>query len=142
MLPRADGMRGFRLDDGTDTDGNPRTDRLGISCSQVSKDRAEELGLESGVGLEVMDVAPGSIAGVLGLRQGDVVTEINGTTIRSADDVKKVLADRAKDGEVAVVVQGEDGDRRTLTWKPKAADKKSADASEKSSSAKRGSRDL
>jgi hypothetical protein len=138
LLPRADGSRAFRLEDGTDADGNPRTDRLGISCRQLPKDRASELGLDAGNGLEVMDVVPGSIASLLGLRQGDVVTEINGATVRSADDVKKVLADRAKDGEVAVSVVGDDGDRRTMTWKPKAAD-----ASEKPSGKKqRGSRDL
>ena len=136
-IPRTDGLRAFRMDDGTDADGNPRTDRLGITCSQLSKERAEELGLDAGAGLQVMEVVPGSIASILGLRSGDVVTEINGTTIRSADDVRKVLADRSKDGEVAVVVLGEGGDRRTMTWKPKASD-----AAEKPSGKKRGSRDL
>jgi hypothetical protein len=135
------GSRLFRLDDGTDADGNPRTDRLGISCGQVAKDRAKDLGIDAGVGLEVMDVAPGSIASLLGLRAGDIVTEINGTTIRSADDVKKVLADRAKDGEVAVVVLGQDGDRRTMSWKPTASDAPEKSL-EKSSGKKRGSRDL
>jgi S1-C subfamily serine protease len=80
---------------------------------------------------------PGSIASILGLRPGDIVTEINGKAIRSADEVKKVLADRSKDGEVAVVVLGEGGDRRTMTWKPKASE-----APEKPSGKKRGSRDL
>ncbi len=138
LLPRADGSRSFRLDDGTDADGNPRTDQLGISCRQVPRERANELGLDAGAGLEVMGVVPGSIASLLGLREGDVVSEINGTTIQSTDDVKKALADRSKDGEVAVVVLGQDGDRRTMTWKPKAGD-----ASEKPSGKKqRGSRDL
>jgi hypothetical protein len=98
--------------------GEPRTDRLGIYCSPV----------EEGEGLLVESVQPGSIASVLGLRAGDVVVEINGTTIRSTDDVKKVLADRAKDAEVRVVVVGSEG-RRTLGWMP--ATKKSK-ASEKS----------
>jgi len=136
-IPRTDGLRSFHMDDGMDAEGNPRTDRLGIACSQLSTERAYELGLDAGAGLEIMDVVPGSIASILGLRSGDVVTEINGTAIRSADDVKKVLADRSKDGEVAVAVVGEGGDRRTMTWKPKASD-----AAEKPSGKKRGSRDL
>jgi len=140
VIPRTDGLRAFHMDDGTDADGNPRTDRLGITCSQPSKDRAEELGLDAGAGLQVVDVVPGSIASILGLRPGDIVTEINGKAIRSADDVKKVLADRSKDGEVAVVVLGEGGDRRTMTWKPKASE--SPEKPEKPSGKKRGSRDL
>lgn len=140
VIPRGESLRSLRGDDGTDADGNPRTDRLGITCSQISKDRAEELGVDSG--LEVQDVAPGSIASVLGLRHGDVVTEVNGKSIQSPEDVKKVLSDRASDADVSVVVLGDNGHRRTLTWKPGASDKKPSDKAEKASGSKRGSRDL
>jgi len=145
VLPRGEGLRSLRDpaprdqaprdQEGTDADGQPRTDRLGITCREVPKDRADELGIDSG--LEVQDVSAGSIASLLGLSHGDVVTELNGKEIRSPEDVRKVLADRAADAQVAVVVVGEDGHRRTLTWKPGSGDKK---PSEKSS--KKGSRDL
>lgn len=138
VAPRGDSLRALR-EDGTDADGKPRTDRLGITCRELPKERADELGIDSGVGLEVQDVASGSIAGLLGLRHGDVVTEVNGTKIQSPEDVRKILADRAADADVAVVVVGDDGHRRTLTWKPSAGDKKS---SEKASGSKKSSRDL
>ena len=119
VAPRIDGFG--REDRGS----GPRTDRLGINCSEVSKDRAKELGLEAGLGLEVQSVVPGTIAGLIGLRGGDVVTEVNGTAIHSREDVKKVLSERASDADVAVVVVGDDGHRRTLTWRPGAAERKS-----------------
>ena len=99
--------------------GEPRTDRLGIFCAPVDESTAEQLHLAAGDGLRVQSTQPGSIASILGLRTGDVVTEINGTTIRSAEDVQKVLAGRVEGAEVSVVVVGSEG-RRTLTWKPAA----------------------
>lgn len=114
--------------------GDPRTDRLGIYCAPVDADGSGEPHLAAGEGLRVESVQPGSIASILGLRAGDVVVEINGTKIRSTEDVKKVLAERAEGAEVGVAVVGSEG-RRTLTWKPAA---KKSDASE----SKSGSRNL
>ncbi|MFN0009817.1 MAG: PDZ domain-containing protein [Planctomycetota bacterium] len=107
---------------------DPRTDRLGIFCTPVDGDESSKLGLATGEGLHVDSVQPGSIASILGLRAGDVVVEVNGTTIRSSEDVKKVLAERAEGAEVRVAVVGSEG-RRTLAWKPspKKAEEKSKD---------------
>ena len=87
--------------------GEPRTDVLGISCTQTDE------------GLKVESVHPDTIASWIGLREGDVVVEINGTKIRERGDVRKVLSERASDADVSVVVVGKGGQRRTLTWKPK-----------------------
>ena len=43
-------------------------------------------------GLEVVKVNPGSVAESLGLRPGDVVLQINGTSVTSATDVRSALA--------------------------------------------------
>lgn len=121
--------------------GEPRTDVLGIYCAPVGDARAKELDLESGEGLLVEETQPGTIASVLGLRAGDVLVDINGTTIHSAEDVKKVLADRDAAGEVKVTVAGSEG-RRTLTWKPSAKNgsggsgEKASDSESKSGSRK------
>jgi len=96
---------------------DPRTDRLGIFCTPVDAEKSAELGLAAGEGLRVDSVQPGTIASILGLRAGDVVVEVNGTTIRSSEDVKQVLANRAEGAEVRVVVVGSEG-RRSLAWKP------------------------
>jgi hypothetical protein len=110
----------FGTPDRADEDGEPPTDRLGIYCSEVAKDRASALGLDAGVGLTVESVQPGTIASLLGLRHGDVVIEVNGATVHGADDVKKALKDRAANADVSVVVAGGDGHKRTLNWRPKA----------------------
>lgn len=129
---------------------DPRTDRLGIFCAPLEESEAAELGLESGVGLRVEDTQPGTIARILGLRSGDVVIEINGTAIHSADDVKEALRarrDRADGAGVSVVVAGAEG-RRTLTWKPAVkktdsqGERKSGEKSSEKSGQKSGGRNL
>jgi hypothetical protein len=122
--------------DAPDANGEPPTDRLGIQCRPVGKDRATELGLSDGVGLSVEDVLPGTIAGLLGLRRGDVVIEVDGATIHGTEDVKKALQDRAANADVSVVVVGGDGHKRTLNWKPKPAEVKGQKAEAKSGSRK------
>lgn len=147
LIPRVGGLegglrilpRGFRGELSLENDAqekgvDPRTDRLGIYCAPLDASTAAELGLAPGEGLRVQNIQPGTIASILGLRTGDVVIGINGATIRSAEDVKKVLAGRAEGSEVSVVVVGAEG-RRTLTWKPAA---KKPDAPE----SKSGSRNL
>jgi len=117
-----------------DANGEPPTDRLGIQCREVAKERATELGLDGGVGLSVESVLPGSIASLLGLRRGDVVIEVNGATVHGTEDVKKALHDRAANAEVSVVVVGGDGHKRTLSWRPRASGDKSEKAETKSGS--------
>jgi hypothetical protein len=124
------------FEENNDANGEPPTDRLGIQCRPVEKDRASELGLADGVGLSVEGVVPGTIAGLLGLRRGDVVVEVAGATIRGADDVKKALHDRAENAEVSVVVVGGDGHKRTLSWRPKASDDKADKPESKTGSRK------
>ena len=103
--------------------GELRTDRLGIYCEELAE----------GEGLRVERTEPGSIASVLGLREGDVVVEMNGTEIKLREDVQKVLTDREEGAELRVVVVGSEG-RRTLTWKPSA--KKNEKAEPRSGSRK------
>jgi hypothetical protein len=111
----------FNDRDDSTAGSEPPTDRLGIKCAEVGKDRATELGLESGVGLTVQEVLPGTIASLLGLRHGDIVVEVNGANIHGAEDVKSALSARASEADVSVVVVGADGHRRKLIWKPKPA---------------------
>ena len=120
VAPRA---RGFAAPHDRSTNGEPPTDRLGLLCQVLDNERADALGLEHGVGLAVAQVQPDTIASQLGIREGDVVVELNGTTIHGTEDVKKVLEQRAADADVSVVVVGADGHKRTLTWKPSAAAK-------------------
>jgi serine protease Do len=56
---------------------------LGVSLQAVDKDIAEAFGLEKAEGVLISDVVKGSPADEAGLKQGDVITEFNGTAIKS-----------------------------------------------------------
>jgi serine protease Do len=73
-------------------DGPPR---LGVNVEETKK------------GLVIRSVESGSVGDELGLRKGDVLEEVNGEKIRSAEDVRRAVA---KDkGKVSVRVRRGDG---------------------------------
>ncbi len=99
-----------------------RTDVLGVVIdSAISKDRAAELGAQSG--LIVQSVSPGTIAALLGIRSGDVLLEVNGKPLARAQDITNELETRAEDGSLTVVWIDDLGQRNTKTWTPESAAK-------------------
>ena len=113
LKDRIGGLRGLRQVE-------PRTDLLGIRMLPPDARRAPVEGVREGLGLEVVEVVPGTLADFLGLEVGDVVVSINGVEISSAEDVKRVLAEREKDAPVEVDVVSADEKNWTRTWKPAA----------------------
>lgn len=95
-----------------------RVDQLGIKTSAPGATRAEKFGLDEGQGLLVMRLLPGSLASVLGIRRGDVVTEIDSIKIFSGADVRQMLSQRDAKAELRVVVINSRGQRKDLIWKP------------------------
>lgn len=91
----------------------PRTDRLGVQVREPASDGE--------VGLHVVEVLPGSLAELLGVRAGDVLSKLNGTEVRSVDDVRNALAARPADEPIVLEVLGPDGRASTLTWRPEGA---------------------
>ena len=73
--------------------------QLGLSLRPLSKDEKREAKIDSG--LVVEDV--GGPAQRAGIQQGDVLLAINGKTVQSIDELRKVLA--AKPKSVALLVQ-------------------------------------
>ena len=73
-------------------------------------DTLADLGLtvtksENGKGLVVTDVDPDSDAADRGIQPGDVITTINSADVNNTDDVSKAMADAAKAGRKAVLMQ-------------------------------------
>jgi hypothetical protein len=101
---------------------------LGIHYEDVGEKEAEDLGLDSDQGLRVTSVLPGSLAVRLGIRPGDVVTEIDGRAISSAEDIKAALAERDENAEVRATVIDSKGRRRNLSYVPKAAKEREDDS--------------
>ena len=65
-------------------------------------------------GALIAEVVSGSPAAEAGLRQGDVVTEVAGNEIGSADELREAVADR-KPGDSLELTVERDGDTRTVT---------------------------
>jgi len=61
---------------------------LGIAISNVSPDMAEAFGLKDTKGVLIDDVEKGLAAEKAGLQRGDIVTTINGKTIRNPNELR------------------------------------------------------
>jgi len=67
--------------------GEVRRGVLGVQIGQITRERAEELGLARPVGAFVNGVNNGSAADRAGIRPGDVITAFNGREILNASDL-------------------------------------------------------
>ena len=69
--------------------------RLGVSVDELTDQLASYFGAKDG--LLVTSVTDGSAASRAGLKAGDVITSINGRTVRSRDDLVQELRDSTRD---------------------------------------------
>ena len=104
----------------------PVADWLGIASPELSARERTALKLAEVAGAPVVGVYPGSPAEAAGLRLGDVIVEINGKPIRTADDLSK-WNQRPKSGGGApqpssasevVIVYEREGVRRRIPLTP------------------------
>jgi len=66
--------------------------RLGVELTPVTPDIAQQLGIPKGTqGLVVASVDPNGAAAQAGVRQGDVILQINRQPVRSGNDVRSAL---------------------------------------------------
>src|SRR2546430_6428778 len=68
--------------------GSVKRGQLGVSMYTVTPDIAHSLGLSSPMGALVSQVVEGSPADKAGIRTGDVITSVNGQTVKSNRDRK------------------------------------------------------
>ena len=115
-------MREFRYDApfGFDFDmlpGMPSRTRLGVQLNPLSPQLAEYFGTPEG-GALVASVTKDSAAEKAGLKAGDVITSINGDTVRSTDDLINELRDAS--GEVTIgIVRDKKGSTLKATIEPR-----------------------
>ncbi len=60
---------------------------IGVSLQALSPDLAQQFGLKSSKGALIADVTPGGPGAKAGLKQGDVITAIDGKKVEGADDL-------------------------------------------------------
>jgi serine protease Do len=86
---------------------------LGVMIQPVSQDIADGLGLKTAGGALVDRAEPGTPAASAGLRSGDVITRLNGQTIKDAADLTRRVGE-LKPGEKVELAYLRDGVEKTV----------------------------
>ncbi len=89
------------------------TGYLGVSTQSVTADMAYQLNLQVQEGAYVIAATPNGPADQAGVQSGDVIVDVNGSTIASADDLGAVLG-KLQPGDSASVVVNRDGQEKTF----------------------------
>jgi serine protease Do/serine protease DegQ len=71
--------------------GEVRRGRLGVEMIDITPELAKKLGVTSLEGAAIASIQPGSPAEKAGLRQGDIITAMNGRPVRSAAELRARL---------------------------------------------------
>lgn len=95
--------------------GEVRRGRLGIEMADVSAEVQRKLQLPTLDGALLSGVQPGSPAEQAGLREGDVVTALNGRTIRSAGELRARLGLTPVGEEIELSITRASGPQRIRT---------------------------
>ena len=78
--------------------------KLGVAFQPVTSALAAALVLPSPQGGLVAEVEPGAAAARAGIRPGDVIIAVNGTSIRHADELPRMVARHAPGSQVTITV--------------------------------------
>lgn len=94
----------------------PPMHQLGIRMLLPEMRRMNFDGVHDDVGLQVVEVVPGSLAAAIGVQPGELVIAIDGRTIRSAQDVRDALSDHVEGQSLEVECVNTEGKVRVRTW--------------------------
>ncbi|MBL8213967.1 MAG: Do family serine endopeptidase [Bryobacterales bacterium] len=105
---------------GQDTPGAPNANasqgRLGVAVEPVTADMVRQLGLRAAEGMLIRQVDPNGAAAAAGVREGDVILEVNRQPVRSAADLEGAL--RKSSGSTLLLLSRE-GQTFYITAKPR-----------------------
>jgi putative serine protease PepD len=87
---------------------------LGVDITTLTPALRQQYGFTPTSGAVVLSVVSGSPAAKAGLVQGDVIIDINGTTINSADDLQRVISN-GKPGQSVTITYYVGDSKRTTT---------------------------
>jgi len=86
--------------------------RLGVRIETLTDDLAQALGASGAHGVLVVEVFEGTAAEKAGLKAGDVITTVDGTTVSDTDDLSRAMRDKQGKVSISVIRRGE---KRTVT---------------------------
>ncbi|PYS78435.1 MAG: protease Do, partial [Acidobacteria bacterium] len=84
--------------------GKVRRGQLGVYVQAVTEDLAQGLGLKEARGVIVSSVQKGSAAERAGLRQGDVITAVNGNAVNDANELRNLVASTQPGSDVTLTI--------------------------------------
>lgn len=84
--------------------GRVRRGQLGIIVLKIPSEEASKMGVDRGPGVVVYEVQPGSAADRAGLRKGDVITALNGTSINDPNSFRNLIAASPPGSEVTLTI--------------------------------------
>jgi serine protease Do len=95
-LDESPAAKNARGEDAGESRGTPG--RFGMTVEPLTAEIARQLDLDRDTtGVVITDVDPSGAAASAGLREGDVIQQVNGKAVRSADDVRSALNEHAGD---------------------------------------------
>ncbi|HOI81560.1 MAG TPA: PDZ domain-containing protein, partial [Synergistales bacterium] len=80
--------------------------KLGISIASGTPELREKYGIEETGGAIITGVLPGSLGHRMGLREGDVILEINGETVKDHAQLEEILSRDLKSLAMLVLREG------------------------------------
>jgi serine protease Do len=87
----------------------PAREKWGLQLRDLNPQIANQLRLKSDQGVVVVGVEPGSRAAASGVRQGDVILEVNRQSVSSMADMMAKLKDSKDKDQMLLLVQRQNG---------------------------------
>jgi serine protease Do len=94
-----------QLRDGEDEDVVLAADRVGVKVAELTRERAQQLGIKGDRGVVVTEVQPDSVADRAGIAEGDIISEINGQRISTVAEYNKAVSSVKKGGYLKVLLR-------------------------------------
>ena len=103
-----------RITDQLIRDGVVHRGYIGVSFKPLKPDAAKELGIPLNKGVEVSDVYPDSPAAKAGLKQGDIITNVEGKLITDSRSLQQIVGTSSLKKPISISII-RDGTAKTLS---------------------------